>query len=64
MVDVNACCGDAPADRAGITVTGGSGTVTYSCAGIGCSIGGPTKRVGRTADFAAAWIMVLHLLAP
>ena len=64
MVDVDACGGDAPADRAGTTVTGGSGTVTYSCAGMGCSIGGPTKGMGRMADFATAWIMVFHLLSP
>ena len=54
MVNVNACCGDAPADMAGITVTGGSWTVTYSCAGMGCSVGGPTKKVGQMANFAAA----------
>ena len=46
MVDVDACGGGAPAGRAGITVTGGSGAVTYSCAGMGCSHWWHNKRNG------------------
>ena len=62
MVDVSACGSDAPADMAGITVTGGSGTVTYSCVGMGCSIGGPTKKVGQMANFAVAWAQLASFL--